>query len=97
MKSKMIPEMIWYVRVMEVIALGLGGLIAYLAYRAYRRGGGKAFLLSAMGFTLITTSSFIEGFLYEFLKYTLLETHIVRSTVVVAGFLLLVYSIVNTK
>jgi len=93
----MIFELIWYVRVMEVAALSLGGLIAYLAYRTYRRGGGVAFLLSALGFALITISSILEGFIYEFLNYTLLEAHVVRSTIVVVGFLLLVYSIVNLK
>ncbi len=75
----------------------MGGLIAYYAYKAYNRGGGKSFLLTSLGFIMITISSIIEGILYELTEATVFQVHSLRSTVLVAGLLMIIYSIKNTK
>ena len=82
---------------MEGVGLSLGGIIAYYAYSAYSRGGGKTFLLTALGFILITMSSIVEGILYELTKATVFQVHALRATLLVAGLLLIIYSVKNTK
>ena len=89
--------LLWYVRTMEIVATALGIAIAYFAYRAYRHGDGRTFILSAVGFIFITTSTLIEDILHEIGRYALLEAQVMRATLDAAGFLLLIYSLTRTR
>ncbi len=89
--------LLWLVRTMEIVATALGIAIAYFAFRAYVRGNGRTFLISAIGFICITISSLIEDILHEIGRYALLEAQVVRATLDAVGFLLLIYSLTRTS
>ncbi|MBI2936913.1 MAG: hypothetical protein HYY22_01770 [Thaumarchaeota archaeon] len=93
----MTSEIVWFVRIMEGIGLSLGGLIAYLSLKAYRKGGGNNFILSALGFILLTVSSIIEGAMYELTKASVFEVHAVRAVILVAALTLIVVSVLKMK
>ena len=54
-------------------------------------------LFLAIGFVLITIGSVLAGVLFEFLGYTLLEVVTIEASVMLAGFVSIIYSIYGTK
>lgn len=87
------PELIWFIRVAEVLTLVLGGTIMLQAYRGYKRSRNRVLLLSALGFSLLILGSFIEGIMYEFMGYELLLGHAARAVLTTLGFLTLLLAI----
>ena len=90
-------ELIWLARATKAIALLLGAFIVYLAYRGYRRNNSKPLRFVALGFSLITTGTVLEGLFYEILGQELLAAIAVGTAVTVVGFLTIIYSIYSVK
>lgn len=81
----------------KLLILGLGSATVYATYGASRRMESKMMLWISIGFGLLTLGSVVEGILFEFLKYSLLEVHIVESLVVLAGLLTIIYSLTEVS
>ncbi|MEE9593509.1 MAG: hypothetical protein V3W28_08010 [Thermoplasmata archaeon] len=69
----------------KVTVLLLGSAIALLSYLAYRRNGGSIMLALSAGFAFIALGSFLEGLLFEILRWDLATVHLVESAFVLAG------------
>jgi hypothetical protein len=78
---------------LKLVVVGLGSAIVLVSYGAYRRTGSTMMRLVSIGFVVVTLGSLVEGILFEFFGYGLLEVHIVESTTVLAGLLTLIYSL----
>lgn len=77
----------------KLLVVVLGSAIVFAAYGAYRRTDSTWMLFVSIGFALVTLGSVVEGLLFEFLGYGLMEAHIVESTLVLVGLLTLIYSL----
>ena len=93
----MTSELVWFVRVMEGVGLILGGLIVYLSLKAYRKGGGNNFILSALRCVLLTVSYIIEGAMYELTKASVFEVHAGSAVLLVSALTLIVVSVLKMK
>lgn len=81
------------VRISELLALFLGAVVVFLAYRGYKRTN-KAFMVwLALGFAFLVTGAVIEGLLYELLGVPLVQAHVTRASFTALGFLLVIFSI----
>ena len=90
-------ELIWLARATKAIALLLGAFIVYLAYKGYKRNNSKPMEFVALGFSLITAGTVLEGLFYEILGQELLAAIAVGTGVTVVGFLTIIYSIYSVK
>jgi hypothetical protein len=83
----------------NLLTLALGGAIAGLSYRAYRRAGEGTFRTAAVGFGLITLGSVGEGVYelgirgYDLSGRELLALHTVEGPVIAVGLATLFYSL----
>lgn len=85
--------------VVKTLILLTGGLVTYFAYKAYGRTGDRSLGLLAGGFALITLGVLLAGLVYEVVSM-LLDVDvglgygiIVESTLVLAGMLVIAYSL----
>ncbi len=90
-------EVLSLLRVVKVTIVILGALIVYLSGKAFLRNGSRSMSFLAIGFALITMGSVLAGVLFEFLGYTLLEVVTLEASVMLAGFISIIYSIYGTK
>jgi len=90
-------EIFWFATVAKVIALALGGFIVYLAYKGYRRNNSRPLFYVAIGFGLITAGTIAEGALYVLLGSELLGAIATGTTIMVFGFIAIIYSIYSVK
>ena len=90
-------ETLTILRIIKVTIIILGALIVYLAGNASMRNGSRSMLFLAIGFAFITIGSVLAGVLFEFLGYTLLDVVTIEASVMVAGFVSIIYSIYGTK
>ncbi len=90
-------EVLTLLRIIKVTIVILGVLIVYLSGKAFLRNGSRSMLFLAIGFVLITIGSVLAGVLFEFLGYTLLEVVTIEASVMLAGFVSIIYSIYGTK
>lgn len=81
--------------VVRTLVLILGLLIAYFAYKAYRRTGERHLRDAAIGFTIVAIGVFIEGVLFEFLDWELVTVHIIESVIIAIGFAVILYSFIE--
>jgi len=77
----------------KLVIVMLGGAIVLVSYSAYRRMRSNMMLFVTIGFGFITLAALIEGILFEFLKVSLFESHLLESIIVLAGFLTLIYAL----
>ncbi len=75
----------------------LGSLIALLSYAAFRAHGARLMLYISIGFVLVTLGSVVEGILFEVLGAPLDLAHVVESSTILAGLLVLVYHLRPTR
>ena len=93
----------WFVTIVKVIALILGMYIVHLAYKGYRRNSSRPLLFVSVGFSLITIATVIEGVLYVFIApfsnpiSNLLLALLLSTTIMVTGFIAIIYSIYSVK
>ena len=77
----------------RLAVLGLGILITYYSFEAYRRTGTYYMRNAAIGFGIITLGVFIEGVLFEFGGLDLAFVHIIESVAIGLGFVVLLISL----
>lgn len=77
----------------KLVVLLFGLLIASKAYRGYIRHGSSAMLYLAVGFTLISIGTVIEGFLFEILQAELHLAGAIQTTIAAGGMLVILYSL----
>ena len=81
----------------RLIVVLLGALIVYLALKSYRKNNSSAMLFLGIGFGIITASAVVEGILFEFFGFSLLDTHLIESLGLALGFSVIIYSIFGPK
>lgn len=86
-------EDIYVLRFLKLLIVFLGTILVYLGIKGYRKSRRKDLIFLSLGFALITAGSVAAGILFEFLGYQLVDVEIVESTMIVAGFCSLTYSI----
>lgn len=80
-------------RALQLTIVLLGSILVYLGVKGYRKSRSKDMVFLTAGFALITAGSVAAGILFEFLGFQLVDVEIVESTMVILGFLSLIYSI----
>lgn len=83
--------------VAKVVTMLLGFLIAYQAYRGYRRNDSDPMLMLAVGFLFISVGAVIEGVLFEIVGFSIFMAGAVQTSVVAAGMLVILYSLYVTS
>ncbi len=79
--------------VVKTLVLLVGGTITFFAYKAYRRTEQRALGLLAAGFGLVTLGFVLAGVLYELLDISLYLGILFESLLMLAGFLVIAYSL----
>lgn len=77
----------------KLITVGLGFLIAYQAYRGYRRNQNKPLLYVAAGFLTISIGSVLEGILFDVLHFSLFHAGTLQTSIVALGMLFVLYAL----
>jgi hypothetical protein len=88
---------VWLATIPKVLALVLGAFIVYLAYRGYRRNRSEPLRYVALGFSLITAGTVVEGLLYAIFGEALLAAIAIGTMVTSLGFAVIIYSIYAFK
>jgi len=84
-------------RVVRIVTLILAGIVAYLAAKSYRRGGGRIMLYLSLGFSLIALGALLSGVFFEFFAFQIEESYAVESVLIALGLAVIVYSVYGTK
>ena len=79
--------------VVKTLLLVVGGLITFLAAKAYRRTGQRPLALLAGGFAFVTLGIAMAGVLFEVLTVDLAIGILLESVLVLIGFALIAYSL----
>ncbi|MWV41932.1 hypothetical protein [Natrialba sp. INN-245] len=79
--------------IVKTLVLVVGSVITYFAFKAYRRTRQRALGLLAGGFGLVTLGLVLAGMLYELLDVPLAIGILLESLLVLAGFLVIAYSL----
>ncbi|WP_254528720.1 DUF7521 family protein [Natrinema gelatinilyticum] len=82
--------------VVKTLVLIVGGVITFFAYKAYRRTRQQALGYLAFGFGLVTLGFVLAGMLYELLSVPLATGILLESLLVLAGFVVIAYSLYVT-
>ena len=82
----------WFVAA-KLLTVALGLLIAYHAYRGYRRNDAQRMLYVAGGFVLITVGEVLEGVLFELLSFPMFHVGALAALFVVAGLSSILYAL----
>ncbi|RKD94040.1 DUF7521 family protein [Halopiger aswanensis] len=79
--------------VVKTIILVVGGIITYFAFKAYRRTRQRALGYLAVGFGLVTLGFVLAGMFDLLLNVELAMGVLLESLLVLAGFLVIAYSL----
>jgi len=82
--------------VFKTLTLLLGGLITYLAYKAYRRTEARSLAALAAGFGIITCGTLVAGAVDQLLAADFQVGLLIESALVTLGFGVIVYSLYTT-
>lgn len=88
--------MIWVdtaIVTVKTVILLLGSVIAYTAYKAYRRTGSGSLRALALGFGVITFGALLAGIVNQFLSVSLKVGVLIDSILVAIGFAIIMYSL----
>jgi hypothetical protein len=77
----------------EMVVLGCTGLLAYLAYRAYRRTGSPSLCTLMIGLALVAFGSLLGGVLHQLGPYGFDVSVGVDSVFSAVGFVLVLYAL----
>lgn len=80
-------------RAAKIVLLALGGLVAYLAWKGYRRSRETTMLYLSAGFALITVGILLQGVLFELADVALARADLAATLVSLAGFGVIVWSL----
>lgn len=89
----MSPHIDTTIVVAKTTTLLLGGLVTYLALKAYRRTGARPLRALAIGFGIITLGSLLAGLGNQLLGLGFQESVLVQSVVTAVGFAVITYSL----
>lgn len=84
-------------RIIQSVIILVGLVIVYYSYRGYKRTGNRSLLYLALGFTFVAIGSVAAGLLFEFLNYNLITVETIEAATRLAGFILIIYSILGPK
>ncbi|MBX0324978.1 hypothetical protein DVK05_15380 [Halorubrum sp. Atlit-8R] len=79
--------------VAKLVTMVLGFVIAYQAYRGYRRSNSQSMLYLAVGFAIISFGAIVEGILFDVVGLTLHNAGTVATTIVAIGMLTILYAL----
>lgn len=77
----------------KMIVLGCTGILAYLAYRAYRRTGSPSLRTLVVGLVFVAGGSLLGGMLYQFGPFGFDVSVGVESVFTALGFVVVIYSL----
>ena len=77
----------------KLVTMLLGFLIAYQAYRGYRRNDSQPMFYVAVGFIFISFGAVIEGILFDLIGLSLLDAGTVATIIVAVGMLSVLYAL----
>ncbi|WP_101297940.1 DUF7521 family protein [Halegenticoccus soli] len=77
----------------NLLAIALGFLIAYQAFRGYRRNQSTPMLYLSVGFALISVGGVLDCSLFDLVHGVVPLPGIVRTALVLAGMALISYSL----
>lgn len=78
---------------LKTISLALGGLITYLAFKAYRRTRSRSLRSLAVGFGLVTLGSLLAGVADLALGQDATTALVIQSALTAVGFAVIVHSL----
>lgn len=81
---------------LKTLTLLLGGLITFLAHRAYRRTHSQSLGALAVGFAIVTLGAFLAGVGDLVVDLPLEQTILLESILTASGFAVIVYSLYAT-
>ncbi|OVE84036.1 DUF7521 family protein [Natronolimnobius baerhuensis] len=90
------PTIMIALTVVKTLVLIVGGVITYFAYKAYRRTRQRPLGYLAGGFGLVTLGFVLAGLSTELIGVSLEGGIILESLLVLAGFLVIAYSLYAT-
>jgi len=79
-----------------IVAIGLVVGVWSLRMGVRSRGGRARYLLLSIGFGLLTLGSAVEGIVFEFAGWSLLNSHTAETFISAAGFASILVSILRT-
>lgn len=79
--------------IVKTLILVTGSVVTYLSYKAYRRTGDASLRALAAGFGLITLGTALAGLTFEVLQLSLGIGILIESVLVLAGLLVIMYSL----
>ncbi|MFB6198531.1 MAG: hypothetical protein ABEI52_09745 [Halobacteriaceae archaeon] len=77
----------------KTLTLVLGGIITYLAARAYGRTGSPSLRALSIGFGVITSGAVLGGIIDLLTSLSFLQGVLVQSTLTMVGFAIIMYSL----
>ncbi|AUV84490.1 hypothetical protein C2R22_23380 (plasmid) [Salinigranum rubrum] len=77
----------------KFVTMVLGFLIAYQAYRGYRRNNSRPMLYVAIGFVFVSFGAVIEGILFDVVGLTLSDAATIATAIVAIGMLTILYAL----
>jgi hypothetical protein len=78
---------------LKTLTLVLGGLITYLAFKAYRRTGAPSLRALAVGFGVVTLGTLLAGVVDQLIPGAFRLGLLVESALIAVGFAVIVYSL----
>ena len=83
----------YLITIAKTLTLLLGGLITYLAYRAYARTGAPALRALAIGFAVVALGGIAGGSLHLLRVVDLRTGVLIQSSLTAVGFAVITYSL----
>ena len=92
-RDKLVDFLISTIIVTRFVTLLLGAYVIFQAFRGYNRNRGASILVLSVGLAFITLGTFVEGILYQFLQWGIIDVHEIESILNVIGFTLMLLSL----
>jgi heme A synthase len=83
--------------VLKTLTVLLGLAFLYYTGRAYKRRKSREFALLFVAIALLTVAAISEGLAFQGLKLSLDDAHVIEGIFTLAGFAVLVYSVVAPR
>lgn len=77
----------------KTVTLVLGGLITWMAFKAYRRTGSRPLRSLGIGFLFVTVGALFAGFADVVVGMATPQAMIIESSVMAVGFAVITYSL----
>jgi len=77
----------------KLVTMVLGLLIAFQAYRGYRRHHSRSMFYLAVGFGFVSVGAVVEGLLFDVVGLTLANASTIATAVVAIGMCTILYAL----